>query len=104
MKKLIAATVIALSAVSAHAESFDFERQFGTPELFSTLVTDGIATRSGGSSGSPVFAHERAFGAVELYPTLISEQIDYNVNLDSRALEPFHYWVNVWNTDVEIGG
>ena len=104
MKKLIAATVVALSAVSANADSFDFERQFGTPELFSTLVTDGIAAGGGGSAGSPVFAHERAFGTVELYPTLVSEQIDYNVNVDSSALEPFHYWVDVWNTSVEIGG
>jgi len=104
MKMLIAATVVALSAVSAHAESFDFEHQFGTPELFSTLVTDGITTSGGGSSASPVFAHERAFGTVELYPTLVSEQIEYNLNIGSSAIEPFNYWAGVWHTDVEIGG
>lgn len=105
MKTLIAATVVALSAVSAHAESFNYERQFGASELFSTLVTDEIVTRGGGSSTSPVFAYERAFGAVELYPTLISEQADdNNINIGSSTLESFHYWAGVWHTDVEIGG
>lgn len=104
MKTLIAATVVAFSAVAAHAESFDFERQFGTSELFSTLVTDGIVTRGGGSSTSPVFAYERALGSVELYPTLISAQIEQDIKIESSNLEPFNYWAVVWHTDVEIGG
>ena len=40
MKNLIAASVIALSSSAAMAEAFDFERQFGTSELFPTLVTE----------------------------------------------------------------
>ena len=103
MKKAIATAIIALSAVSAYAQPFDFERQIGTVELFPTLAGDGAVAASGGSRSS-VFAHERAIGAVALYPTLLSEQAEYNPTAKSDISEPFNYRANVWHTDGEIGG
>ena len=104
MKKLVTATIIALSAGAAQAAPFDFERQFGTPELYPTLTTEGIQARSQGGVSSPIFAHERSFGAVALYPTLVSEQIETNINVGASDLKSSNHWVSVWNTDVEIGG
>ena len=104
MKKVITATLIALSAAAAQAEPFDFERQFGTAALFPSVATDGYTAPNGSAKSSPVFMHERDFGHVELYPTLVSEQIETNIHVGARSLEPYNYWAQVWNTDVEIGG
>jgi len=69
MKTLISASIIALSCSAAKAEPFAYERQFGTPELFPTLVLEQSAPHTAGRRGSTSFAYERQFGTPALFPS-----------------------------------
>lgn len=68
MKRMIATALALTIAGIAQAHSFDYERQVGAPELYSTLNTDGIAAfRVDSGSG---FAYQEAAGSQDLFPTL----------------------------------
>ena len=93
MKYLIA-TALILTAGAAQAQSFEYQKQVGTPELFSTLATDGVVSRSGGD-----FAYQKAIGAPDLFPTLGLEGassgttgertvFEYQRNIGSSELDP----------------
>jgi hypothetical protein len=97
MKTLIA-TALVLSAGITQAASFDYEKQIGAPELFSTLATDGVVSNSAGTDRE--FAYQVNVGTPELFPTLgitdaqaesISGErtvFEYQRNIGSGELDP----------------
>ena len=58
MKTLIA-TALVLSAGIAQADSFDYEKQIGTPDLFATLATEGVVSNS--RDANPNFDYDRGW-------------------------------------------
>ena len=96
MKTLIA-TALVLSAGIAQAQSFDHEKQIGTPELFSTLATEGVVSASSGADRS--FAYQVAVDTPDLFPTLDSAGepsgdgertvFEYQLNIGTQELDPF---------------
>jgi hypothetical protein len=97
MKTLIA-TALVLSAGITQAASFDYEKQIGAPELFSTLATDGFVSNSVGNDRE--FAYQVNVGTPELFPTLgitdtraesVSGErtvFEYQLNIGSSELDP----------------
>ena len=68
MKTIIAATLILASGVS-QAQSFDYEKAVGSPELYSTLINDQVVNVDTGHSTN--FSYQIAVGSEDLFPTLI---------------------------------
>ena len=103
MKHIIAATVIALSSSAATADSFTYERAFGTPALFSTLVTDQVQARPSSGKTSASFAHERAFGTPALYSTLVSEGAASKPRRDATAKD-IPIWRDIFAREADLRG
>lgn len=104
MKTLIATSIIALSSSTAMAESFAYERQFGTPELFPTLVLEQNATHETGIVGSTSFAYERQFGTPELFPTLTAEGYENKVSVGEAIVDKARGYDSIWGWDFPVGG
>ena len=95
MKTLIA-TALVLSAGLAQADSFDHEKQIGTPNLFATLATEGAATINIDADRN--FDYQVAVGTPDLFPTLdsagnpsVSGQrtvFEYQLNIGTQELDP----------------
>jgi len=81
--KHIIATALILTAGVAQAQSFDYEKQVGASELFSTLATEGVVSRSGGSD----FAYQKAIGTPNLFPTLGLEGATSGASGDRTVFE-----------------
>jgi len=103
MKYIIAATVIALSSSAATADSFAYERAFGTPALFSTLVTDQVQTRPSSGKFSASFAYERAFDTPALYSTLVSEGADSQPQGNATAKD-IPIWRDIFAREADLRG
>ena len=80
--KTIIATALILTAGVAQAHSFDYEKQVGSSELFSTLATEGVVSRSGGD-----FAYQKAIGSRDLFPTLGLEGATSGASGDRTVFE-----------------
>jgi len=104
MKTLIAASIIALSSNAAMAESFAYERQFGTPELFPTLVLEQSASQNPGLPRSTSFAYERQIGTPELFPTLNAEGYERNASFGEDMVDNPRVPKSIWGWDIEVGG
>ncbi|MDJ0738718.1 MAG: hypothetical protein QNJ91_03315 [Gammaproteobacteria bacterium] len=95
MKTLIA-TALVLSAGLAQAASFDHEKQIGTPELFTTLATEGAVSVNVDADRN--FAYQVAVDTPNLFPTLESAGnpsvtgertvFEYQQNIGTQELDP----------------
>ena len=103
MKTLIATSIIALSSSAAMAESFAYERQFGTPELFPALVLEQSMT-SAPFGGSPSFAYERAIDVPELFPTLVAEKHMGQALIGKAVVDTAQDHDSIWGWNFPIGG
>jgi len=70
MKTLILATSLAIASGTVTAQSFAYERDLGTPDLFPTLNTEGVGAYPDASGRRISFAYERAVNTPDLFPTL----------------------------------
>ena len=104
MKALIATSIIALSSSTAMAGSFAYERQFGTPELFPTLVLEQSATHNAGPHGSTSFAYERQIGTPALFPSLTAEDYETKAPLGEAMVEKALNYNRIWGWDFPVGG
>jgi hypothetical protein len=104
MKTFIAASIIALSSSTAIAQSFDFERQFGTQTLFPTLVGGHSSVNNVGLGGSTSFAYERAFGTPELFPSLVAEDYEGKVSIGDPIVDQPDGHDSIWGWDFPVGG
>ena len=104
MKILIAASIIAFSSSAVMAESFAYERQFGTPELFPTLVGEQIVTTHTGRSGSTSFAYERQFDTPELFPTLAAGRYESKVSIGASVADKAQGHNSIWGWEFPVGG
>lgn len=94
MKTLIAAALIATAAGTAQAQSFAYEQQVGSVELYSTLATDGAAP----SISVGDFAYQADNGSEDLFSLGRDNPADevgngrtvfeYQVNVGSAELDP----------------
>ena len=103
MKNIIAASLIALSSSVALAESFDYERAIGAPNLFVTLVTDGVMAKPSSGESSAVFAYERALGTPDLFPTLESASARDEVSSDA-VVDDIPIWRDVFAQEADLAG
>jgi len=95
MKTLIA-TALVLSAGIAQAQSFDYQRQIGSPDLFPTLATEDVVTVD--TDANPNFAYQIAVDTPDLFPTLDSAGhggisgdrtvFEYQRNIGTQELDP----------------
>ena len=95
--KTVIATALVLSAGIAQAQSFDYEKQIGTADLFSTLATEGVVSANSGADRN--FAYQVAVDTPDLFPT--HENIgqspvsgnrtvfEYQLNIGTQELDPF---------------
>ena len=94
--KILIATALVLSAGIAQAQSFDHEKQIGTPDLFATLATEGVVSVSRDANSN--FAYQIAVDTPDLFPTLESAGhpsvtgqrtvFEYQRNIGSSELDP----------------
>jgi hypothetical protein len=93
MKALIAATILAATTGLAQAQSFAYQQQVGSAELYSTLTTtDSVVNVPGGD-----FAYQAAVGSEDLFvlgggdvgtPTGERTAFEYQINVGSGELDP----------------
>lgn len=103
MKHAIAASLIALSSSATLAESFDYERALGTPDLFVTLITDRVVAKPSTGESSAVFAYERAIGTPNLFSTLVSESARNEVRSNTAA-DDYPIWRDVFAREADRAG
>jgi hypothetical protein len=93
MKTLIAAAILAATAGTAQAQSFAYEQQVGSAELYSTLATQ--EARPGILVGD--FAYQSAVGSDDLFslghddvsaPNGGRTAFEYQLNIGSAELDP----------------
>ncbi|MCB1773801.1 MAG: hypothetical protein KDI88_09310 [Gammaproteobacteria bacterium] len=93
MKTLIAAAILAATTGVAQAQSFAYERQVGSSELYSTLATGDA--RPGLPAGD--FAYQSAVGSEDLFslghggisaPSGGRAAFQYQLNIGSAELDP----------------
>lgn len=94
MKTLIA-TALILTAGFAQAQSFDYEKQVGSAELYSTLNGgDSVSV----SVGSSEFAYQVSIGSDDLFPTLRTSQSEPGVTGDRTV---FEYQLNIGSGELD---
>jgi len=93
MKTLIAAAIFAGTAGIAQAQSFAYEQQVGSAELYSTLVSEDV--RPGALVSD--FAYQSAVGSEDLFslghddiraPSGGRTAFEYQLNFGSAELDP----------------